>query len=716
MESLAVKVQPTPRPGSQDDQAFLRERLRYLLDYEDAFDDASDLFDDTETDGLVRAISGIRVLDPAVGSGAFPMGVLHKLALALGRLDPHNVRWRELQKELAGQRATAAFDTRDQQERDAELAEISDTFERYRDDFGRKLYLIQNSIFGVDIQPVACQIAKLRFFISLAIEQEPDTSTENFGIKPLPNLETRFVAANTLLGLDKPAQLSLGQTDTVSTLQKQLNENRERHFHATTRREKLRRRGRDKTLRSKLAKALREADFPASDAEKLGRWDPYDQNESAEWFDPEYMFGITDGFDLVIGNPPYIQLQRDGGKLADLYKDAGYETFVRTGDIYQLFQEKGCRLLRPLAGLMAYITANVWLKSEYGKLTRRYLGKRHTPLRLLEMGKDVFENTIVDTSILLLREGSGAEGIVAAVDMDKVSSPVLPPDEKLWGQIAMSQEGDGPWSILSAAGQGAMDKVRERGTLLKDWDVSINLGIKTGCNDAFVVDEATRQSLISTDPKSADIIRPMLNNRHIQRYWTEWTGDWLIATHNGYGDVSAVTVEDYPAVKSHLDKFCVQLHARYDKGRTPYNLRNCTYHEDFSKEKLLWTEISNRGRFTYSETELYCNNSGFILTGTSIKYLCGVLNSTLIAWLTRNIASTTGLGLTRWQAFVVESIPIPILSADEQSPFIRLIDTIVTTRVSDPQADTSEQEAEMDRLVYGLYGLTEAEMAAVEGE
>ena len=191
VEALAAKSQPADGDG-----VFWCERLRYLLDY----NDANELFDSDETERLVRAIAEIKILDPAVGSGAFPMGMLHKLTLALRRLDPENWWWEKLQKELAGQRATAAFDTPDQLERDAELKEISDTFERYRDsDFGRKLYLIQNSIFGVDIQPIACQIAKLRFFISLAIEQEPDSTTDNFGIQPLPNLETRFVVADTLL-------------------------------------------------------------------------------------------------------------------------------------------------------------------------------------------------------------------------------------------------------------------------------------------------------------------------------------------------------------------------------------------------------------------------------------------------------------------------------------------------------------------------------------
>ncbi len=208
--SLAENCQPT-----DGDRTFWQERLRYLLDYEDAFDDANDLFEEEEAEGIVRAIADIKVLDPAVGSGAFPMGMLHKLTLALRRLDPGNKRWEALQKERAKAKADAAFETQNQQERDAELLEISETFEQYSGDFGRKLYLIQNSIFGVDIQPIACQIAKLRFFISLAIEQEQDKNADNFGIKPLPNLETRFVAADTLIGLQLSEARSLLQDDTV---------------------------------------------------------------------------------------------------------------------------------------------------------------------------------------------------------------------------------------------------------------------------------------------------------------------------------------------------------------------------------------------------------------------------------------------------------------------------------------------------------------------
>ena len=209
-------------------------------------------------------------------------------------------------------RAADAFGTDDQEQRDSELAEISNTFERYSNDFGRKLYLIQNSIYGVDIQPVATQIAKLRFFISLAIEQESgDDPADNYGIRPLPNLETRFVAADTLLALEKPAQLALGQTGEVQRLENELAANRERYFHANNRQAKLACRDRDKELREELAAALESAGFPAASAGQVAGWDAFDQNANpANWFDPEYMFNVPGGFDVVIGNPPYRQVPK----------------------------------------------------------------------------------------------------------------------------------------------------------------------------------------------------------------------------------------------------------------------------------------------------------------------------------------------------------------------------------------------------------------------
>ena len=706
--ALAAQVAPAADAAAA---AQWQTRLGWLLDYNDAFADAESLFPPAERAAVLRAIAGLKVLDPAVGSGAFPMGVLHQLTLALRRLDPDNAVWAALQRERAGQQAAAAFATADGASRNAQLAEISAAFDRYRDsDYGRKLYLIQNGLYGVDVQPLAVQIARLRFFISLAIEQQPNGDpARNYGIAPLPNLETRFVAADALRGLGGMRQELVAPA--TADLQRRLAANRERHFHATNRAEKLRLRRQDEHLRRELAANLQEVGLAAAPAERIARWDPYDPGQAAAWFDPGYMFGVDGGFDVVLGNPPYIPLQREGGRLADRYRDAGFATFARTGDLYQLFYERGGQLLKPQSGLLAYITSNSWLKAEYGKATRRYFAANHTPLLLLEMGRDVFEQAIVDASILVVRQGK-ADAVGAAVDLDKLADKTFPPAPELWSELR--PEGDKPWSALSSVERSVMDKMAAAGTPLKDWAVSINMGVKTGYNPAFIIDTATKEALVAADPKSAGIIKPILRGRDVRRFQAEWAGLWLIDAHNGYGDVPAVNIDQYPAVKARLDGFYQHLEKRQDKGRTPYNLRNCAYYQDFSKEKLFWMDMSGSARFAYCEEPMFANNAAYFIVGDSLKYLCAVLNSSLITWYVQHTAATTGMGLTSWHKVYVEAIPIPQISAAEQGPLAALVDRILAAKAADPAAAPAAWERELDGLVYGLYGLTAEEVGVVE--
>ena len=420
-EALVAKAQP-----EDGDKAFWRERLQYLLDHSDAMDDADALFEESDRRIVVNAIADIRVLDPAVGSGAFPMGILQALTLALRRLDPNNDLWEEFQKTRAKTRASEAFDTKDRELRDEALGEISATFEKYRNsDFGRKLYLIQNSIYGVDIQPTACQIAKLRFFISLVIEQVPDKNAPNFGINPLPNLDTRFVAADALLGLERPIQTEIGESGSIEKLRQELEANREQHFLAVDRRKKLKLQDEDTKLRNSLAEKLQRQGWGLRVVQNIACWDPYDQNSHADWFDPEYMFGVREGFDVVIGNPPYIQLQKDRGRARKKYQNANFVTFASTGDIYQLFYERGCNLLKP-RGALAFITSNSWLKAKYGRPLRAWFSEHHMPLSLIEMGKDVFD-AIVDTAVLIVRNGKHDPVTCRAVDIEHASEHRFPP-------------------------------------------------------------------------------------------------------------------------------------------------------------------------------------------------------------------------------------------------------------------------------------------------
>ena len=718
--ALAASVPPT-----DGDARFLEERLRYLLDYSAAFEDAAELFDDGETERVIEAIADLRVLDPAVGSGAFPMGVLHKLTLALRRLDPDNQRWEELQKERARKQSAAAYDIDDRNRRDAAQREISALFERYRDsDFGRKLYLIQNSIYGVDIQAVATQIAKLRFFISLAIEQRQDRRRKNYGIRPLPNLETRFVAADTLRGLARSPQLAL-RSPAVEQLERELAANRERHFHAGDRKTKLSLRKADARLRARLSKVLREGGLPAPSAESIAAWDPYDQNASAAWFDPEYMFNVADGFDVVIANPPYVQLQRDGGNLANLYRDAGYKTFARSGDIYYLFYEKGVNLLRDGASL-CFISSNQWMRVDSANGLRQFIGG-HNPKLLVNLGAERFDSVTVNTCVLLVNRSPNGD-VLQVADVRHTANP-FPPEQ--WAHVRPAN-GE-PWAILEGDQQSIKAKMESIGTPLEEWDsININYGIKTGYNPAFIIDTLTRDALIAQDPKSAGIIKPILRGRDIHRYNARWAGLWLInipwhfplhldSSIKGVSNKAEILfAKQYSAIYQHLLSHKPALLTR-NKAETGvryewYALQRwaASYYKEFEKKKIVWGNLNNHAKFAYAPEGTFINAPTTLLTPYS-PYLLALLNSALVDWYFKQIGVERDGGYFEYKPMFIGRLPIPQASEAEQAPFVALVDEILAAKARDPHADTSAQEAEIDRLVYALYHLTAAEIAAVAG-
>ena len=347
-------------------------KLQHLLFY----NDEPHQFTDTEVEYLITTIDTFKILDPACGSGAFPMGILHKLVFLLGKLDPRNAQWRQRQIDRV-QGAIAASEKIDDStfresainELEREIDSINEAFERNELDYGRKLYLIENCIYGVDIQPIATQIAKLRFFISLIVEQKIDDTRENRGVRPLPNLETKFVAGNTLLDVEKPAQLLLRNPE-VDRKEKALEEVRRRHFTARTPRTKDRYRQRDAELRAEISALLQSDGFPSETTEKIAAWDPYDQNATVDFFDPEWMFGITDGFDVVIGNPPYVRQE----KIKDLKPvlKKRYTCYTGAADLYVYFYERGLQLLSP-NGIHTFICSNSWLDVNYGAPLQKYL-------------------------------------------------------------------------------------------------------------------------------------------------------------------------------------------------------------------------------------------------------------------------------------------------------------------------------------------------------
>ena len=702
---LATKV-----PGDPGDRQW-RQKLRDLFDY--AKNECESIAKN-KIAPLVGAIADIKVLDPACGSGAFPMGVLNKLAWALSKLDSKNKEWKKLQKKRAASDARDAFyGDYAQDARALRLKEINDTFEHYSKPFGRKLFLIQNSIFGADIQPIACQIAKLRFFISLAIEQEKDESADNFGIRQLPNLETRFVAADTLIGIGGvKIQDKLGG-DKIRELQKLLAQNRERYFHAGVRNDKIECQNEDERLRGLLAKELARIPGLEPAARGVAAWNPYDQNAVADWFDSEWMFGVKGGFDVVIGNPPYIQLQRGSGKLSKKYKRQKFASFDSFGDIYMLFCEKGLSLLDDGGGL-TYIISNSWMLADSGSALRGVL-TRNNPRLLINTGKDVFENTYVDTNILMMENATNRDKLPAA---DVNRGDEFPPSK--W--VHISPKGDEGWVILSPEEQKIFAKMKEVGTPIKEWDVNIDFGVKTGRDEAFVIDEHTKRQLCKQDPKSSDILMPLVKGREIGRYAINFTGLHLITIEQGWTNANRgrMPAEDfmrtaYPAVYEHLCSFANNgLRNRQDKGDYWWELRPCSYYPHFHQEKLMWIQLVSDGRFALDTKSMYPLASVFVMTGESIHYLLALLNSNLVNWCMRNISPTSGMGVLQWKKTYVGKLPIPRISEAKQRPFVALAQKITAAKAVSLPTSTCEMEGKIDALVYKLYGLTSAEIALME--
>ena len=721
-----------------DCQEFFVARLQYLLDHKARFDDASELFSNNECRQIIRAISHVKVLDPAVGSGAFPMSMLQKLTLALKRLDPINTVWEDQQKELALSKFGYAHCKHDESEIQSALADIRKLFNKYREvDYVRKLFLIQNSIFGVDIQQIACQLAKLRFFISLIIEQNREDDAPNFGIRPLPNLETRFVAADTLRSfydLSREAitvlthknreQLrishSIQHSEHIESLFEELRIFREQYFHAATKQLKLNIREADEKCRCKIAELVNEIEkkhFDFESAKLIANWDPYDQIESASWFDPKYMFGLgnSEAFDILIGNPPYIQLQRNQGELANRYKDQHYETFSASGDIYCLFYERGFELLVN-GGHLCYITSNKWMRAAYGEKLRKYLTLRN-PKELLDFsGVKVFESATVDTCIHLVEKNSNELSTIAVSFKQNYQSEDIR-EFVSTNKVSLTKLDSGPWFIGSKNEIELKEKIEAIGAPLTDsiWGVSIYRGILTGCNNAFIIDNKTKDALIAEDPTSENVIKPIVSGKDLKPFCAEQK-TWLIDTHSGYGTIPPIDVENFKGIKRYLDKYYDLLQFRYDQGVTPYNLRSCAYYGEFLKEKIVWGNISYRCAFCLSSADEFVNAPANFLVSQFSKYLLGVMNSKIFNFEFTTVGIPLGEAY-EWKKQYVRKMHVPKPTAYNEvriGNLVDFVDELIVLKNANKSIDTMELEHEIDHLVYALYDLNSKEIRTIE--
>jgi type I restriction-modification system DNA methylase subunit len=363
-------------------------------------------FNANEVACLIAAIDALKILDPACGSGAFPMGVLHKLVYILGKLDPDNERWKQTQ--------LAKLDSAPMRE------DLARAFEDNADDYGRKLYLIENCLYGVDIQPIAIQISKLRFFISLVCDQKTNRNKkENHGIRPLPNLETKFVAADTLVGFPEIGQLEMEVVPPrVYQIEKEIEALYHSHFSIQRRDQKIALQRKLKALREEMANLLSQSLMSRKKSEHLAEWDPFDPQCSADFFDAHWMFGqsLANGFDVVIGNPPYgIQFAADKKKtLARTYTKA-----ARIGDSYTYFILKGLGLLKS-NGTLAVIVPNTFCDLEGGYEFRGEILTATTVDEIWQSGW-VFSAAVVDTVVVRLTRAKPAAGHQVKITLDQGS-------------------------------------------------------------------------------------------------------------------------------------------------------------------------------------------------------------------------------------------------------------------------------------------------------
>ena len=274
--------------------------------------------------------------------------------------------------------------------------------------------------------------------------------------------------------------------------------------------------------------------------------------------------------------------------------------------------------------------------------------------------------------------------------------------------------GSTPWVILSPIEQSIKQKIEAVGTPLKDWDINIYRGVLTGYNDAFIIDTEKREAILANcqteeeRKRTAELIRPILRGRDIRRYGYKWAELWIINIHNGIkGKLPRIKIEDYPAIKAHLDLYWDKISKRTDKGDTPYNLRNCAYMEDFSKPKIVWKIIGNQMAFAYDANNYVMNNACYIMTGDHLDYLLAVLNSQAITWYSYvTNMNKTGVGDVQVGGQNIATFPIPFYDANkiELIELAELANSIINKNINLPFIDSK-----IEGLVSMIYGFTSEE-------
>ncbi|MDO9212255.1 MAG: N-6 DNA methylase [Methylococcales bacterium] len=670
-----------PRDGGQalpDGQAKL-DLLRDLLSY----NSTGNPFNPAATQVLIHAIDNCKILDPACGSGAFPMGILHKLVHCLHKLDPDNKQWQAVQRAKILHDTQTAMSIEDNKELSDKLKEINNAFDSAvnHPDYARKLFLIENCIYGIDIQAIAIQISKLRFFISLVVDQIVNSDKDNFGILPLPNLETKFVAANTLIGIEKPkAQRSLFDNTDIEALENELKDVRHRLFSAKTPRTKRELRAKDEALREQIGALLIQDGWQAGTASQLAGWSPYDQNASSGFFDSEWMFGFKH-FDIVIGNPPYVQVKKGIFSESQFPYSEGKDKGKQ--NLYKVFTEQSFNLIKN-GGVASLIVQSSLMADVSSQYTRELLLTKTKISFFIEFPKkssnadgQVFENVLQGTCVYLFRKEQ--------------------PDEKTSFNVSINNDvttiND---LIFDSLNQSELIKIYPNGFFIplvmpNEFNLAQNVFNKSKPLSEFIT--GIKKGDISSDTDKKLFFEKvegykLIRGNNIQRYFCK----------SGFDFVQINDKTELMKKKNHEQSIIA--------------FQNITGTVDLHRIHSCLFEKQDDLIFLDTTIKVYVKENA------NSKFLLACINSSLMDWYFRKTSTNNHVN-----GYEIKELPIPKIPPNQQQPFIDLVDKILAAKQSGGQAlpdcqakpDLHAWEREIDSLVYALYGLTDAEIAIVEG-
>jgi tRNA1(Val) A37 N6-methylase TrmN6 len=569
---------------------------------------------------IIKSLDNCLILDPACGSGAYPMGILQKIVHVLHKVDPNNIEWKQRQIQRVNNAITQLEEIDDDRFREQSIKELNDQIKDIEEaftnnelDYGRKLYLIENCIYGVDIQPIATQISKLRFFISLVVDQKVDNSKENFGVRPLPNLETKFVAANTLVGSSEDvAQLQFYDTPERKILEKELKRVRHKLFSSKSPSKKRELRDQDKQIREKIAVQLEQSGWPSVVASSLSGWDPYDQNSSSPFFEPGWMFDVTEGFDIVIGNPPYKLVGADELREQAYYKK-NYKMAAYKINLYVLFLENGLKLLKSKNGNLSFIIPKSLVFNTFLKESRTHLLSNYKIPKIVEITERVFENAEVGDNII----------IFAGKDPEPSTNNLLYHTVK---SIT-------PYNLIDSYESYQSDLVSYHDSNFYPKPIStgkpeVKLGevaiISNGLNPGNI-----KHILLSQKPET-DKHKEMIIGKDIKKYTIKWSGNWVNYDKNLKNTVTPDDIRSKSGMTA--------------QKKVDFALRD---QKIYRADKIVIRKTSDHIIAAYDDFGYYYDSLAYGIqlktnSSLSIFYILGLLNSTYMNFIHEGISLNKG--------------------------------------------------------------------------